>query len=280
MKTQKLLFVVFATGILFISCQRGYKGFEKTENGLYYQFHVTNTTRPVAAKDEIVFMHMSIRTEKDSVLQEAKPLTTMMQSSKFKGDVFEAISLMHEGDSATFIINAQKYYNIYNYGQIPVFVKDEKTMLWFTIKIDSIMSLEQYQLAAVKARQADEFQAIETYMQQNNIVAEPLPDGLYYAETKAGKGNFPQQGQQCVVHYTGKLLDGTVFDSSVGREPFSFQLGVGQVIPGWDKGVAKMKKGGKTILIIPSHLAYGERGAGTIPPFSPLVFEVELLDIK
>jgi peptidylprolyl isomerase len=77
------------------------------------------------------------------------------------------------------------------------------------------------------------------------------------------------------------LLDGTVFDSSQGREPFAFQLGEGQVIKGWDEGIALMQKGGKALLLIPSHLAYGERGAGDmIPPYSPLLFEVELIDFK
>jgi FKBP-type peptidyl-prolyl cis-trans isomerase len=85
----------------------------------------------------------------------------------------------------------------------------------------------------------------------------------------------------CTVNYKGMLLDGTVFDSSEGREPFTFQLGQGQVIKGWDEGIALMQKGTKALLIIPSALAYGDRGAGDmIPPYSPLVFEVEMIDFK
>ncbi|MBR4155651.1 MAG: FKBP-type peptidyl-prolyl cis-trans isomerase [Bacteroidales bacterium] len=81
------------------------------------------------------------------------------------------------------------------------------------------------------------------------------------------------------VHYTGKLLDGTVFDSSVTRnEPFQFVLGIGQVIPGWDEGLQLMSKGEKAVLYIPYYLAYGDRGAGAIPPFATLIFEVELID--
>jgi len=271
---------VVGSCLLFASCSNKYKGFEKSESGLYYRFHVENLTNRVPEKDEIVSMSMSIRTERDSLIQEFKQFSTAMQSPKFKGDVYDALSMMHEGDSATFIINAIQYYNMYNYGQVPSFVKNDKTMLWVTIKVDGTMSYQQYQTAKENKRQEDELNAIAAYMEQNNIKANSLPSGLYYIETKVGKGNFPKTGQSCTVNYTGKLLDGTVFDSSVGREPFSFQLGVRQVIPGWDEGVALMKKTGKSIFIIPSYLGYGERGAGSIPPYSPLVFEVELLDVK
>lgn len=106
--------------------------------------------------------------------------------------------------------------------------------------------------------------------------------GLQYKELKIGKGNYPQKGDKVVVHYTGKLEDGTVFDSSLDRNvPFEFPLGQGRVIKGWDEGLATMKIGGKRTLIIPPDLGYGSRGAGDrIPPNSSLIFEVELLDIK
>ncbi len=83
------------------------------------------------------------------------------------------------------------------------------------------------------------------------------------------------------VHYTGTLLNGTKFDSSRDRnEPFEFTLGKGQVIKGWDEGIALMNVGGKATLVIPSAIAYGDRDMGTIPPFSTLVFDVELIDVK
>jgi len=98
-----------------------------------------------------------------------------------------------------------------------------------------------------------------------------------------GSGEAPKQGQTVVVHYTGWLTNGKKFDSSVDRgEPFEFQIGVGQVIQGWDQGVLSMKVGGKRKLTIPPELAYGPRdvGDGLIPANSTLVFEVELLDLK
>lgn len=106
-------------------------------------------------------------------------------------------------------------------------------------------------------------------------------------DTVAGTGKVAEAGQTVTVHYTGWLFSpkeaqqhGAQFDSSVGREPFTFRLGAGNVIPGWDQGVAGMKVGGKRTLIIPASLGYGADGAGPIPPNANLIFDVELLGVQ
>ncbi|MBP7689414.1 MAG: FKBP-type peptidyl-prolyl cis-trans isomerase [Thermoflexales bacterium] len=99
-------------------------------------------------------------------------------------------------------------------------------------------------------------------------------------DTQPGTGAAAKDGDQITVDYTGKLQDGTVFDTSVGKTPFQFTLGAGQVIPGWDQGLLGMKVGGKRTLTIPPSLAYGEQGAGgVIPPNATLIFDVELISI-
>lgn len=105
--------------------------------------------------------------------------------------------------------------------------------------------------------------------------------GLQYYDIVEGDGPMPEEGQIVVVHYTGWLEDGTKFDSSLDRgQPFTFPLGTGSVIAGWDEGVATMKIGGKRQLRIPSDLAYGDTGSGSIPPGATLIFDVELLDAQ
>jgi hypothetical protein len=106
--------------------------------------------------------------------------------------------------------------------------------------------------------------------------------GLQYQDLLIGDGAMAQAGNAVVVHYTGWLTDGTKFDSSVDRgTPFSFNLGAGEVIPGWDEGVAGMRVCGKRKLLIPPELAYGDAGAGgAIPPGATLEFDVELLEVN
>lgn len=118
----------------------------------------------------------------------------------------------------------------------------------------------------------------ETNSMENTVTTD---SGLQYVDMVEGTGAQPKKGQTVVVHYTGTLEDGSKFDSSRDRnQPFSFKLGVGQVIKGWDEGVGSMKVGGRRKLIIPADLGYGARGAGgVIPPNATLIFDVELLKI-
>lgn len=139
-------------------------------------------------------------------------------------------------------------------------------------------------LAAAIAFAADPI--ITTAAETGQPMTTTTASGLQITDTLEGTGASPKTGQTCVMHYTGWLYKdgakGAKFDSSVDRgQPFEFTIGVGQVIKGWDEGVASMKVGGKRTLIIPANLGYGARGAGgVIPPNATLLFDVELLGIK
>ncbi len=167
----------------------------------------------------------------------------------------EGIKFMKEGGEATLLLPSSIAY--YNY----------EPMLFEITLLDVFSPNEETEL-------------LEQYILENNITTEAKESGLYYIETEAGTGLLPQQGDTVDVHYTGRLVDSTVFDTSVGGDPFSFALGTGYVIPGWDEGITYMKEGGKATLIIPSVLGYGSSGSGSIPPYSTLIFDVELVDVR
>ena len=134
------------------------------------------------------------------------------------------------------------------------------------------------QKEASKAAMAE----FENWVRTTYPTAKQTPSGLWYVVEQEGTGAQAAAGKQVSVHYAGKLQNGTEFDNSYKRgEPISFTLGVGQVIPGWDEGIALMKEGGKYKLIIPSELGYGKRGAGgVIPPNATLIFDTELVKVQ
>ncbi len=127
----------------------------------------------------------------------------------------------------------------------------------------------------------NESMLLDKYLTDNKITVKPTASGLYYIEKTKGTGPRAVAGKTVKVHYTGTLVNGTKFDSSRDRnQPFGFTIGKGMVIPGWDEGIAMMEQGGKAVLIIPSKLAYGDRDMGEIAPYSTLIFDVELLEVK
>ena len=148
-----------------------------------------------------------------------------------------------------------------------------------TFDANSIFETAQ---AEIKKANAEKAKRATEEMKKLIKGATTTESGLAYFMIKEGEGVQASAGKTVSVHYTGKLADGTKFDSSHDRgQPIEFPLGEGRVIPGWDEGIALLKVGGKATFIIPPHLAYGERGAGgVIPPNATLIFEVELMGIK
>ena len=140
---------------------------------------------------------------------------------------------------------------------------------------NTFVNEKEARIKAAKEKEADELEAVVAGM-------EKTASGLYYKINKLGEGQNPSAGSNVAVHYRGMLMDGTVFDSSYQRnEPINFTLGQGQVIPGWDEGIALLNKGASAKLVIPSDLAYGSSGAGgVIPGDATLIFEVELVEFS
>lgn len=261
-----------------------YPGFKKDrDTGIYYQFYGDrHDTAAMPKTGDLVGILFSLRAG-DSTLIPMMP-NEMVMDSVYEGDFFSALRMMHVGDSATFIFNGQDFFKNfmqeteYPFGDDPLYM--DIKLYGHISKADFERLRAEYE-AQMREQEANEGTAILEYVQKNNIKVQPTEEGLYLITTKKGTGAQPKDMQNLTVHYTGKLLDGTVFDSSVERgEPFKLTLGAHQVIPGWEIALSKMHVGEKATVIIPSKLAYGERGNYGIPPFSPLVFDIELIGIE
>ncbi len=290
-KTFLIIAVLFmAAGTVFVSCDSKdnskFPGFEETEDGLIYKFHYKGTDTAYADLGDFVTLDMIYATE-DTIIFDSKDLPQVMKlpiiEPTYKGDIYTGLTMMRVGDSVTFVCPADSVWlKLFRMPMVPPQF-DSAEYIYFHVRLNNIETE-----AEVKAAQEAELKRLESeekmkryeFLEKNYPDAQELASGLYYIEVKEGKGNSPQAGQKVNVHYTGTFLDGNKFDSSVDRgNPFSFTLGQGQVIKGWDEGVAMMREGGKAVLVIPSNLAYGPQGRSSIPPYSSLVFEIELLEI-
>ncbi len=302
------------------SCDKTGGDFEKTKSGIEYKifknvggkYERRNDVKgeDPTYKDRIgKFMtgFLYYRTGKDSVLEDTRKkfggsaVPMPLMEVKKKGMPDEAFSLLQPGDSAVFRFNADSLFKPQG-RPVPGFLKRSGNVIVINVKTDKLITqqeeaameqtlqqkmMEQQQkqmLAYAETQNKKDEVTLQDYLKKNNLTPTgKTPGGVYYIITQPGTGAKPKAGQQVSLQYKGMLLSGKEFDSSAkhGGQPFSYVTGRGQVIPGWDEGVAILSKGAKATLLIPSSLAYGERGAGAdIPANSPLRFDVELVDVK
>ena len=272
---------------VFVGCNNNApKGYKMTKNGLCYHFYEKNSGNLPNIGD-LVEITLACTVNDTTPIIPASKNIIQLSEPMYASDFIEGIAMMHIGDSASFITNIDSTF-IYTFRvrQLPPEFNSTDVMR-FDVKVHDFYPESEYtqkMVEGIKKNYPEETERAYAEMQQyfamNNVVATPTASGLYYVMTAEGNGDMPEKGDNVKVHYTGKLLDGTVFDSSIERgEPIEFPLGVGYVIPGWDEGIMLMSKGEKGVLYIPYYLAYGDRGAGNvIPPFANLIFEVELID--
>ncbi len=279
-------------GICFLAAACNKYKMQVTENGLKYQFHEHDEDARKAKMGEIMSFHLVLKNSDDSTLrntyEENMPVKLVLAEPPFKGSFEEGLAMLGIGDSATFYVSADTLFAKMMQPMPPMVKKGSD--LSFTVKVLDIQTKEEFQkkqgeLSA--AQKGIDAKTIDKYIADNNLGAnvQRTESGLAYVIQSPGSGGTPQPGNIVNVRYTGKLLDGTVFDSSegnpqLGGEPLNFQVGVGQVIPGWEEGIMSMKKGEKRMMIIPSGLAYGTEGNQGIAPNSVLLFDVELVDFS
>ncbi|HLT86742.1 MAG TPA: FKBP-type peptidyl-prolyl cis-trans isomerase [Sphingobacterium sp.] len=303
---KSILFLSAAVGLLATtSCQN----FKKGDGGLEYNI-VKDAGAEKAQPGDLLSVDMIVTSDrKDSLLQSTydiglPQIVNIAPDSipgLYAGDYNSMFKMLGEGDSAIFRLNLDTM--AAKTGQPkPEFADKYAT---FKVKVrkhfkkgdltDSAMyaQVDEYFKAEIETLKQAEEGKLANYIAKNKLEPKKTDSGLQYIVKEEGAGNKPVVGDTVVVNYTGTLVNGKVFDTNDAElakkentfnpmrqyEPIRFRVGHDPVIQGWTEGLQLLSKGSKATLLVPSSIGYGERGGGTIPPYAPLVFDVELVDI-
>lgn len=271
----------------------------ETEKGLKHEFY-QNSTGKLPKIGDLISLHMLITDDKGTEIKnsfsEGKPILFPLKYPHFDGDIYEAVALMSEGDSAAFWINADSMY-------LKVFRKPfpENTThgsdLKVTIKTLKIRSQQEYKeeqtsyynanlkesADVIAKRKKKEEAQIQEYINKSGFKFTKTEKGVYYTltENKLENKALPKPSNAVVFNYVGQLINGKVFESSyedIGHS-ITFTIGSGDVIEGWDDAFRNIPNGAKAKIIIPSHLGYGNIDKGKIPANSILVFDVHVVAV-
>ncbi len=300
---KKSLIVLSIAAFAFTSC----KQFKKGEGDMMYKIHTDKTT-PKINEGDFVSVWAIQKTEDDSVMYSSydydRPSFLSLQKPAFKGDLYTAIGMLSEGDSATFKINLD---SLTQKSGAPRPANIKGKYMIYTLKVDKVIpkgkstdqvfqaKVEEFFKAETEKAKKNESARIAAFIKKEDLKPTVTASGLNYVISKESKGATAKPGDTVEVNYTGKFLSGKVFDTSYekvakesgsymqGRpyQPIKLPVGVGSgIIAGWDEALLLLPQGTKATLVLPSKLAYGEQGSQpAIPPFTPLVFDVEIMKV-
>lgn len=296
---KNLMFLALAA-IGLASCNGGFK---KGTGGMLYDIHVDKGAARIKEGD-FVSLQLIAKTDGDSVLmstyEQGHSILTLLQKPQTNGDIFAGVKLLGEGDSATIKTNID---SITKKGMRRPPLKGKYIV--YEVKVDKVIpkgkmadtafnsAITTYLKAQADVLKKAEPTKIKKYIDDNKLTGTTTPSGLFYTVTKPGTGDKPAVGDSVAVNYVGKFVNGKLFETNLKEvaqkektfnpmqqyKPIHIPVGVKAVIPGWDEGLMLLNKGAKATFVVPSKLAYGEQGNQIIQPYTPLVFDVELVDI-
>ena len=284
MITRTLHVILFFSIILISSCGTDSDGYRRTDDGLLYKF-IDNSSGQSPQIGDLMVMHIAYSNDKDSLLFDSKLLadsfSVVLVEPTFKGGVEEGFAMMSAGDSAVFKVRADSLFEKTFKGQSPYKPQKDEWII-FNVKLVKYYSksvADSIQIATDLRNRREEFAVLDSFLKKNDLDVEPTSNGAYLKVLTNGVGEPPVKGDTVVISYKGMLLNGYVFDSTVAK-PFEFVVGITPVIQGWADCIPKLVKGDVAKFALPSDLGYGAIDQGDIPPYSPLYFEVRIMDIK
>jgi FKBP-type peptidyl-prolyl cis-trans isomerase FkpA len=308
------LLTIAALAFLLKTYHHGF--FKKTATGLQYQM-IRQGKGPKPHAGDVLLLDVSCKTEKGVVLFSTADEELPLAMPYFEnidpkdGSLAEAVKMLQKGDHIMCKLSAEELFSENMDAMAAQYGVKKNTKLFLHLQLQDIMTeavykqwetnkiamLQKIQQEKAEQQFKEDAETIANYLKENQITAQTTASGLCYVIDTPGQGAQPKQGNKVKVNYTGRLLDGTVFDTNLVAvaeqhgvynprrtyEAFAFQVGLGQVIQGWDEGIMCLHQGDKGRLFIPSTLAYGSRGSGgdgLIPANAILIFEVELVAIQ
>lgn len=279
-----------------------YPGYKEIGKDLFFNPVKQNADARKVNVGDILTFNMSYSINNDSVIFDTKengqPAQLQADTGKYDGDLMGALMNLNEGDSVLYIVNADAFFTkTFGMRQSPPFI-DSTDLLYFYMGLDKVQTMEELE-AELAVKQQEEMAAenviLAKYIADEGITEQPTESGMYFISQVEGTGRQAESGKTVKVNYSGQLIDGRYFDTSVEEvaiaqdifnpnrpyAPLDFVLGSGRVIKGWDEGIALLKEGGKARLIIPSNIGYGAnpRPGGIIKPYNTLIFDVELIEV-
>lgn len=284
----KKIFALAAASAIIASCGAPKVDFQQLGDGVEACFVEVNADSAVAKPGDVWNMDFDYYNYNDSLIYASRDVAQdflmYAPSQMAKGSVEKGIMMMHKGDSAIFRASAEVFFRDVRKKKIPAYVKSGDKLI-FHVRMKDIYDGKEYQRQIDEYNErmtAQELLILHEYIRNEGIKVQPSKTGLYKIINKTGYGADTAAGKTVTVHFVGSLIDGREFDNSyTRREPFTFKLGEGKSIPGFEEGIATMHKGEICRLIMPSTLGYGSRGvSGRIPAFATLIFDVELVDMK
>jgi FKBP-type peptidyl-prolyl cis-trans isomerase len=288
--------VALMAALLITSCGK-HMGYKKTDSGLYYKFFTQNKDSVKADTTRIATLSILYRTTvsgKDSVLYNSNeknmPFEIRIMKPAYPGDIFEAIGMMHKGDSASFILNAGQFFmKTAQAPRLPEGIDSTADMI-FNIKMLKVQTMDEYNLDKANAlakKKEDAAKDLQEYLKKNNVTVTPSATGVYVIHLKPATGRAIQKGDFVKLHFSVSLTNGKkLFSTHDNDSPMTLECGQPFDTKGFDEGIATLKEGETAQFIVPGEMAFGERGRRSmngeelVAPYAALVYDVEVLNVS
>lgn len=287
----RLFFVFCGLAMIFTACtEKEQVKYQQTDAGLSYYYYVKADTNEAKAKvGDNVVLNMKYYIHKlDTILFNSDEFTSdyrmKLKEPSYEGgaSIEDALAMMRVGDSMSFLIRAKDFYEKTQKNRMPFFFRDTDYVR-FDIGLVDIMTDEEIEIERQKLienKRKEEQELIEGYVQKNYPDAKMDSSGIYSYTLREGSGDYPQKDDYISINYIGKFISGEEFHNTYKTESvFSFTNAENYLLPGMQAAIDSMRVGEKSVFIVPFDMAFGDKKSGVVPPFSTLIFEIEMLDI-